>query len=55
MGILTEVSHEYFHYTMPARIVMCIGPGLKLPLCWQPAAARAASHEMTRATKKGLT
>ena len=48
----------YLYTTLPLHYACQdshIDPGFKLPLCWQPAAARAASHEMTRATKKGLT
>ena len=54
VGFLKMEYILLFHYTMPAQDSH-IDPGFKLPLCWQPAAARAASHEMTRATKKGLT
>ena len=54
-----DIKYIYYLYTTLPLHYACqdshIGPGLKLPLCWQPAAARAASHEMTRATKKGLT
>ena len=53
MGILTEVSHEYFHYTMPARIVTSARALKITALATGGGAGR--QPEITRATKKGLT